>query len=137
MSFTVTYACPDPISRHANGVTIVAADCAVAGQTYNWNGENWYVARNSVRDIQNKIFGQRFPANRIVTTKVTTMRELFWRRTTFNQDIGNWDVANVIDMQTMFGAAQQFNQDIRHWDTSKVTNMKWMFFDARSFNQPI
>jgi surface protein len=45
----------------------------------------------------------------------------------FNQDIGNWDVSNVTDMNSMFIAAFSFNQDIGGWDVSNVTNMYYMF----------
>ena len=42
----------------------------------------------------------------------------------FNQDIGNWDVSNVTDMNSMFYRAKSFNQDIGNWDVSKVTEMR-------------
>ena len=55
------------------------------------------------------------------------MSELFKDKTTFNDDISNWDTSNVTDMNHMFYRAQKFNQDISDWDTSRVINMSYMF----------
>ena len=55
----------------------------------------------------------------------------------FNQNIGGWDVSNVTDMYGMFYDATSFNQDIGYWDVSNVTDMVFMFFEATSFNQDI
>ena len=55
----------------------------------------------------------------------------------FNQDIGNWDVSNVTDMNVCFMRAKSFNQDIGNWDVSNVTDMGSMFDGAESFNQDI
>ena len=55
----------------------------------------------------------------------------------FNQDIGNWDVSNVINMSSMFASANSFNQNIGAWNVGNVTNMAGMFFQAGSFNQNI
>ncbi len=44
--------------------------------------------------------------------------------TTFNQDIGDWDVSQVTNMSYMFDSADSFNQDIGNWDVSQVTNMQ-------------
>ena len=45
----------------------------------------------------------------------------------FNQDIGNWDISSVADMGGMFDGAHTFNQDIGRWDTSNVTKMNSVF----------
>jgi surface protein len=41
---------------------------------------------------------------------------MFKRATTFNQDIGDWDVGKVTDMSGMFIGADAFNQDIDRWN---------------------
>ena len=48
----------------------------------------------------------------------------------FNQDIDNWNTANVTNMNGMFRDAYHFNQDISHWNTANVTNMSHMFCNA-------
>lgn len=47
--------CSNPLYLDANGVTVKAKACAEAGQTYQWNGENWYVARDR-KDIKKQNF---------------------------------------------------------------------------------
>ena len=128
--------CPNPIYRHTNGVTIKAAACAESGKEYLFEGQKYYVARDK-NDIKAKIAANTYPANRIVTTRVTDMQELFKDNTTFNQPIGSWDTSNVTTMATMFSNARNFNQDISYWDTSKVTSMSWIFGYAKAFNQPL
>jgi surface protein len=67
---------------------------------------------------------------------VTDMENLF-KETSFNDDIGNWNVANVKNMFCMFTDATAFNQDISGWDVSSVTNMQRIFQDASDFNKPL
>jgi surface protein len=50
----------------------------------------------------------------------------------FNQDISNWNVSNVTDMNQMFSFAFSFNQDISNWDVSNVTDMGVCFLAYRN-----
>ncbi len=128
--------CPNPIYRHTNGVTIKAAACAESGKEYMFEGQKYYVARDK-DDIKEKIATNAYPANRIVTTRVTEFNQLFYNNHTFNQDISNWDASNVTSMMHTFSHAYAFNQDINYWDVSKVIRMDGMFLVASAFNKPL
>ncbi|OXB16858.1 hypothetical protein B0A68_05330, partial [Flavobacterium reichenbachii] len=70
-------------------------------------------------------------------TGVTDMSWMFREATSFNQNIGNWDVSSVTNMGYMFSYATSFNQNIGTWNVSNITNMTAMFYQATSFNQNI
>jgi len=70
-------------------------------------------------------------------SSVTNMSDMFFSASSFDQDIGGWDVSSVTNMSTMFESASSFDQDIGGWDVSSVTNMRAMFRSASSFDQDI
>lgn len=70
-------------------------------------------------------------------SSVTGLASTFRDATSFNYDIGGWDVSTVTGMFGVFYGATSFNQDISGWDVSSVTSMGNMFRDATSFNQDI
>ena len=53
---------------------------------------------------------------------------------TFNQNIGDWDVSTTIDMRYIFGNCKQFNQNLGKWNTTKATDMSSMFIGCSVFN---
>ena len=67
------------------------------------------------------------PSNtqKIVTTKVTDMKELF-KNTTFNKDITDWDTSNVTNIFGMFWGASIFNQNLFYWDVGKINKSDWV-----------
>src|SRR5699024_9202923 len=70
-------------------------------------------------------------------SQVTDMFSMFSGASSFNQDIGDWNVANVTDMSSMFSGASSFNQDIGDWNVANVTDMSFMFEGAPSFDQDL
>jgi surface protein len=69
-----------------------------------------------------------------------SMRKMF-DGTSFNQDIGAWNVEKVTDMFEMFNAPSQFNNSgsdsINNWRPISCSNFGEMFQNNTVFNQPV
>ena len=65
------------------------------------------------------------------------MEVMFYNATSFNHDIGAWDISKVTNMSGMFQNATAFNGDIGSWNTAAVSKMYAMFNLAIAFNQDI
>ena len=81
-------------------------------------------------------FGSKFN-NNISDWNVSNVKDMegMFAYSQFNQNISNWDVSNVKDMNYMFDHSE-FNQDISNWNVSNVESMDWMFYKSK-FNGDI
>jgi len=68
---------------------------------------------------------------------ITDMNGLFSGDELFNGDLSKWDVSGVETMANMFSGAKAFNSDLSKWDVSNVESMFGMFNNADSFNSDI
>ena len=116
-----------------NGVTIKARDNAVVGESYKLtnDGDSYKVVDEA---MLREMVANDEDVTKVVTTRVTDINYLFYRKFDFNQDISSWDTSNVVDMRAALQAATLFNQDISYWDTSKVTSMFGMLGGLTDFN---
>ncbi|MCH6202129.1 DUF285 domain-containing protein [Aquiflexum sp. LQ15W] len=134
-----TIKCPEaPVGEKGmvNGKEYEAVDRALLIQRRNEGADLTCVCTSLVTDMSFmfdfSVFNQDI--GNWDVSNVINMRFMF-SGSTFNKPIGNWNVSNVTNMNGMFGISQ-FNQDIGNWDVSKVTNMQFMF-ERSQFNQDI
>ncbi len=124
----------DAIYRDENGITIKATKSAEIGAYYDLDGISYLVVDY---DLLSEMVRKGEDITKVVTTKITTLNFLFYKKSSFNQDISTWDVSNVSSMRGIFSWAQSFNQNISAWDVSNVTDISLMFVGAEYFNQDI
>ena len=154
--------CPLPgFYLHENGVTVMCPNAAV-GETGVVNDvtytkrdragilalltedeNNPALATTCTSGIteMNNLFASKSTFNRNIgswdVSSVTNMSFMFFEAVNFNQDLTNWQTGSVESMSNMFRGATLFNGDISSWDVSSVTNMSFMFFEAVNFNQDL
>ncbi len=71
---------------------------------------------------------------------MSNLYSIFTQDLAFNQDIGSWNVARVVDMAWLLSAwpgSITFNYDIGRWNTASVATMYGTFLSATAFNQNI
>ncbi len=70
-------------------------------------------------------------------SNIISISRMFSGCTIFNEDIRGWTFRKLTTTYYAFRDAINFNQDISNWDMSQVDDMGGMFFRAKAFNQPI
>lgn len=119
-----------------NGMTVKCENAAV-GETGTVNGVTYTAVENGTGTYGTKTVGSANGYDKVCTSHVTDMSQLFLSNSTFNDDISSWDTSNVTTLSAMFYGANAFNQPLGDWNTSNVTDMSQMFYTAYVFNQPI
>ncbi len=124
---------------HENGVTCMCpdADFGDSGELII-NGEAKVFTKRTQQELESLVQSNLDNPEIALTctSGIEIMHELF-SFTSFNQDIGSWDVSNVSVMNGIFFGAFEFNQDISNWDVTGTDNLGGVFSDATSFNQDI
>lgn len=130
-----------PIYLDSNMVTIKAFKWAIVGDTGTIKGNQYTIVNDEI--LRDKV-KKNEDVTKVVTTFVTSGKDLFLTKFNFNQNISSWDVSNFTDMTRMFSGIiwspriegpMAFNQDISNWDVSKVESMEEMFIYCEKFNQ--
>lgn len=137
--------CSNPIYLADNGVTVKAKACVEAGKTYQWNGENWYVAIDK-NDVRKQIFINNLDPRRIVTSKLTDMSYMLPGK---HYDVcpsewASWDWKKKgeylknkwLDITTR-SYYDYYDADLSNWDTSNVVDMEWLFLWNYFYSSPI
>ena len=133
----------EDISRWDVSKVTNMAEMFHSATSFNRNIRDWDVSE--VRNMNSMFYGATaFEGTGIgnwkeKTRNVLLMSRMFQGATSFNQDIGGWNVSKVRDMIDMFHGATAFNGNIGDWreKTRNVQNMYFMFYGATTFDQDI
>ena len=68
---------------------------------------------------------------------VTSLFITFQNCSSFNANIGSWDVSSCTNLYGIFNGCSSFNGNIGSWDTSSCTNFSYMFQNCTVFNQDL
>ncbi|CAB9504325.1 Inherit from NOG: (LipO)protein [Seminavis robusta] len=136
-SIAPTYAC---ISDQANAyaaVDDIPSGEEMYGPIYNWCFEQMSLSElfSLERNANMSSFDEDIGGWDV--SQVTGMVKMFDGASSFNQNISSWDVSQVSGLGRMFHEAILFNQDISSWNVSQVTGMWAVFREASAFNQDI
>jgi surface protein len=77
------------------------------------------------------------PITNLNTSKVTTMRGMFYSARNFNQSVDHFDVSKVENFVSMFRFCWGYNQPMPSWITSSANNMQSMLEECKVFNQQV
>lgn len=96
-----------------------------------WGTNQWGTTRNMFRDCVNL---EAFSATDVPDLSgVTQAYSMFSGASSFDDDLGDWDVSTLESIQFMFSGATDFNGDISSWNVGNVQNMTALFQNAESF----
>lgn len=64
--------------------------------------------------------------------------EMFFNKTYFHEDIGDWDMSNALEMEEMLRGAKNLSSKwgIQHWNTSTMSSLKALFMDT-NWTEPL
>jgi surface protein len=131
---TLIFQTSDPIYLDQNGVTLKATSEAIVGETYQLEDKTYLVVDN---ELLRSMVNDDADLTSVITSFVTDMSYLFYKRENFNTDISSWDTSAVTSMSKMFMWAESFSGDLSSWNVSKVTDFGDMFHGTRAFNSDI
>jgi hypothetical protein len=120
-----------------NGKSYEAVDRALLIQRRDEKADLSFVCTYLVTNMSEIFYNSDFNQNisEWDISNVTNLQSMFWGTYYFNQPIGNWDVSNVTNMHRMFAGTFYLNQPIEDWDVSNVTDLSYIFAETY-FNQP-
>ncbi|MEO1256115.1 MAG: BspA family leucine-rich repeat surface protein [Bacteroidota bacterium] len=96
-----------------------------------WGDIVWRSFEESFRDWSGTTFNA---SDTPIFDENISMLNAFRGAASFNGDLSEWNVENVVNMSRVFQDAVAFNGDLSEWDVGKVTTMVGLFENARSFN---